>query len=154
MNTYYYMDLMFDFHDVFLFDFMRCESSQSCPWYLYMLDGSSEHVAHARGKQFYFEEQRWFPTSLDLIECLVQIKYQVLLFTCAPISEMPSNKSTALLCPCQNLKPWCGWIWWWLVVYCHYLLRNYHLFISICLLLPGLPTRSQKNHIISYIKFT
>ena len=32
--------------------------------------------------------------ALDLIKCLKQIKYQRLLLTCAPISELPSNMST------------------------------------------------------------
>ena len=58
MNTYYYMDLMFDFHDVFLFDFMRCESSQSCPWYLYILDGSSENAALAWRKTVLFRREK------------------------------------------------------------------------------------------------
>ena len=30
----------------------------------------------------------------DLVECLKQIEYQVLLLTCAPISGLPSNTST------------------------------------------------------------
>ena len=35
-----------------------------------------------------------FVTALDLINCVDQIKYQKLLLTCAPISELPSNTST------------------------------------------------------------
>ena len=32
-----------------------------------------------------------FVTALDLIKSLIQVKYQRLLHTCAPISELPSN---------------------------------------------------------------
>ena len=35
-----------------------------------------------------------FVSALDQIKCLEQIKYPRLLLTCAPISELPSNKRT------------------------------------------------------------
>ena len=35
-----------------------------------------------------------FKTTLDLIKGFKQIKYQRLILTCAPISELPSNIST------------------------------------------------------------
>ena len=35
-----------------------------------------------------------FVTALDLIKCLTLIKLQILLLTCAPISELPSNINT------------------------------------------------------------
>ena len=37
-----------------------------------------------------------FVTSLDLVNCLKQIKEQRLLLTCTPISELPSNISTII----------------------------------------------------------
>ena len=35
-----------------------------------------------------------FVTDLDLIKCINQIKLQILLLSCTPISEIPSNIST------------------------------------------------------------
>ena len=36
-------------------------------------------------------------TALDLITCLKQIKYLILFLTCAPVSELPSNKTTLII---------------------------------------------------------
>ena len=55
-----------------------------------ILDGSSEHVTHA------YENDRYFRFVLDLNKCLKQIKYQRLYLPCAPISELPTNKSTMI----------------------------------------------------------
>ena len=56
-----------------------------------ILDGKSEHVAHARGK---IGTKIRFLTAIDLIECLILLK---LLPRCAPISKLPSNRSTMML---------------------------------------------------------
>ena len=62
---------------------------------LLILDGNSEHVAHALRKIGLFGEKKHrFVTSLDLIKCLKRNKQQKWLLTCAPISELPSNLST------------------------------------------------------------
>ena len=37
-----------------------------------------------------------FVTALDLIKCLKQIKYQILLLACAPISKVPSQTSAII----------------------------------------------------------
>ena len=60
-----------------------------------ILYGNLEHVAHAWRKIDLFEEKYIrFATALDLIKFLIQIKYQRLILTCAPISELPFNIST------------------------------------------------------------
>ena len=71
-------------------------SSDICTIYIVcimvlILDRNSEHVAHARRKGLYGEKKNRFMTVLGLIKCLKQIKYQILLLTCAPISELPSD---------------------------------------------------------------
>ena len=44
-----------------------------------------------------FLEKKIIVSVLDLIKCLKQIKQQLVLLTCAPNSELPSNISTMLL---------------------------------------------------------
>ena len=38
-----------------------------------------------------FEEKNTLVTGLDKIKCLKQIKYQLLIITCAPTSDLPSD---------------------------------------------------------------
>ena len=59
-------------------------------------DGNSEHVTHAWSKIGFL---RSIKTDLglnafDLIKCFKQIKWQRLLHTCAPFSELPSDRSS------------------------------------------------------------
>ena len=57
-----------------------------------ILDGNSEHVAHAWRKMGPFGGKNIrFVTARDLIKCLEYIKLPRLLLTCAPISWLPSN---------------------------------------------------------------
>ena len=68
-----------------------------------MLDGNSDHVAHACRKIDILREKN---RSLDLIKCLKQIKQQRLLLTCAPISMLPSSMRTMTTYAnvCNNLR--------------------------------------------------
>ena len=60
-----------------------------------ILDGNSEHIAHACMKEnYYFLKKIRFMTSLGLDICLKQIKLPRSLHTCAPIAFLPSNIST------------------------------------------------------------
>ena len=59
------------------------------PWYFH---GISEHFAHLWRKTGLLWNK--FPTVLDLIECLNQIKWLISLNTWAPFSELPSYIST------------------------------------------------------------
>ena len=60
-------------------------------------DGNSEHIAHAQKKIDYCGEKKCrVVTALVLIKCLKQIKFQIFLLTCAPISELPSHISTMM----------------------------------------------------------
>ena len=63
-----------------------------------VLDGNSEHEAHARWKigLFGFKKKNRFVTALKLIRCLKHIKYRRLLLICAPFSELPSKTITRL----------------------------------------------------------
>ena len=57
--------------------------------------GNLKHFAHAGKKISLFGEKKiWFVTTIDLIKCVEQIKQQIFLLTCAPISELPSDMST------------------------------------------------------------
>ena len=56
-----------------------------------ILDSNSEHVAKHEGKQILLEEKILSVIDLDLIKCLKQIKYHILLLAFAPISELPSH---------------------------------------------------------------
>ena len=50
------------------------------------------------GNQVFSEEEKIrFVTALDLNKCLSQIRKQISLRTCAPISELPSNVSSMIL---------------------------------------------------------
>ena len=53
-----------------------------------ILDGNTEHVAHASTKKNIFLEKKKirFFTALDLVKCPEQIKQQKLIFPCMPIS--------------------------------------------------------------------
>ena len=46
-----------------------------------------------------FGDKSQYVTALYLIECLKQIKWQRLILTCAPISELPSHISTVVKPP-------------------------------------------------------
>ena len=56
-------------------------------------DGNSEHVAHALIKKCLFEERK-IRVVTAVINVLKQIKYERLLLTCAPFSEIPFSMST------------------------------------------------------------
>ena len=43
------------------------------------------------------EKKNRFVNALELIKCLEQIRCQILLLTCAPISELPANIGTVTL---------------------------------------------------------
>ena len=59
-----------------------------------ILDGNSEHVAHASREIGIFGEKREsIVTTLDLNECLKRIRYPRALHLHAPISELLSNIS-------------------------------------------------------------
>ena len=47
-----------------------------------------------KGKQVCFENDFKFANPVDLNKCLKQTKLPILLYTCAHISELPSNIST------------------------------------------------------------
>ena len=47
-----------------------------------------------KGTLVFSEKNTRLVTALQLIECLNQIEYHILFFTCAPISELTSNIST------------------------------------------------------------
>ena len=49
------------------------------------------------GRKFFSEKKIRFVAVLDNIKCLKQIKLQRLLFTCAPISELPSTMVGSVL---------------------------------------------------------
>ena len=53
----------------------------------------TKNTLHTREKK---REKVRFVTTLDLIKCLKQVG-QILLLTCAPISDLPANKSTICL---------------------------------------------------------
>ena len=59
-----------------------------------ILNCTSEHVANQKKIDLFREKKIQFVTALDLIECLKQIKYQRLLLTYPPISELPPNISS------------------------------------------------------------
>ena len=63
------------------------------PWYLYKMVTQNKMRTHKR-KKIFSENKIQFVTALDLIKGLKNVKQQRLLFTCAPISELPSNQST------------------------------------------------------------
>ena len=58
-----------------------------------ILDGNSEHVAHARTKKSFRIKNIGFVATFEIIKCSKKIKTQRLLHTCAPISGLPSNIS-------------------------------------------------------------
>ena len=47
-------------------------------------------------KRSFWWKKIWFMTALDLIKCPKKMKLQRLLFSCTPISGLPSNKGTML----------------------------------------------------------
>ena len=57
-----------------------------------ILDGNSERMYENMG--VFLEKKNRFVTALDLIKCLNQMNSQILLLTCAPISELPSDIRT------------------------------------------------------------
>ena len=59
-----------------------------------ILDGNSEHVAHAWMKTGLYWNKILPEAALNLIKCLKQIKWQRLFLTRATFSEVPSNIST------------------------------------------------------------
>ena len=66
-----------------------------------LLNGNSKHVAHEWKKKFYSEMIIKLAPALYLNKCLKHVKLPILLYTCAPFSELPSNISTmvvAILC--------------------------------------------------------
>ena len=60
-----------------------------------IIDGNSQHVAHAWSKIYLFGEIRLGPV-FYLIKCLYLKKKTELLLMCAPIFELPSNISTMI----------------------------------------------------------
>ena len=56
-----------------------------------MLDGNTEHIAQPCSKKGILKNNFKFSTDVDLSKCLKQIKLPILLYTCAPFSELPSN---------------------------------------------------------------
>ena len=64
-------------------------------------------ICHARMKDRFFREKNRFVTALDLIKCLKQIKLQILLLTCSPISELTSNISSMTVVQYKiRIKSW------------------------------------------------
>ena len=65
-----------------------------------ILDRNSEHVAHGWRKiwRSFFEINFKFSTALDQNKSPKQIKLPFSLFTCSPISEVPSDINTMTLC--------------------------------------------------------
>ena len=55
---------------------------------------ATQDVLHASRKIGRFVKKILFVTALDLIKCLNQIYQQRLFITCAPTSELPSDKGT------------------------------------------------------------
>ena len=54
---------------------------------VFMVNGYSKHFAHVWRKTGHFK----FATAVDLSKCFTQTKLPILLYTCAPSSELPSN---------------------------------------------------------------
>ena len=75
-----------------------------------ILDGNSEHPANAWSQTRLFEEKKIrFVSDLGLIKCFKQIKWQILLPTCALSSELQSNISTMAVNPSFH-RVNCGFI--------------------------------------------
>ena len=70
-----------------------------------ILDGNMLRT-HEEKYVYIFLLKFFFVTALDLIKCLNQVIWQILFFTCAPISDLPSNISTRVLC--INIPEFCG----------------------------------------------
>ena len=56
------------------------------------------------GKHVFFKIDLKFETAVDLNKCLKQIKLPISTYSCAPISELPSDKSTMGYTPHEHTE--------------------------------------------------